>query len=176
MLFKIKWFQPLQAWSLDQWQGYHLTAGWKCRLPRPLSQELHFIQAYPALPPLQFVCTLKFEKHCLDFFLTVRATCARVSDWISPPNCIVKHPSLQNLLPQPALPRLDSQSSRVQDQACWVSFVFSSSFLKWESGGRELVSYVCFLCRCVLFKWKVSSGCTHTQIFPCWEHFLWKSK
>ena len=71
---------------------------------------------------------------------------------------------------------LDSQSSRVQDQACWVSFVFSSSFLKWESGGRELVSYVCFLSRCVLFKWKVSSGCTHTQIFPCWEHFLWKSK
>ena len=135
---------------------------------------------YPGLPcpapTMQFVCTLKFEKHCLDFFLTVRATCARVSDWISPPNCIVKHPSLQNLLPQPALPRLDSQSSRVQDQACWVSFVFSSSFLKWESGGRELVSYVCFLSRCVLFKWKVSSGCTHTQIFPCWEHFLWKSK
>lgn len=33
--------------------------------------------------------------------------------------------------------------------------------LKWESGGWELVFFLWLLCRCLLFKWEVSS-CAHT--------------
>lgn len=100
--------------------------------------------------------------------LMLNYLCAHISDWISFPNCSVKCPSLQNLLFQPALPWLELQSSRAQGEICCVSFILAFAWNENQVGGSCLF--------CVLFKWEVSSGCTHTQIFPCWEHFFGKSK
>lgn len=135
-----------------------------------LHQNLHFSQASP-LPSIR-VNIKRSVPDCFSHHGSQQNCCAHVSAWISSPNNTVPGPSLWDLLTQLVLPWLDLWTSGAQSKACCLLSILASFCLKWEPGGREPVSFVWLLCRCLLFKQEVSSCFTHTQIFPCWGHFF----
>lgn len=141
MLSEIK-RELIQLWSLDQhWDISSALA----EMQNPQLSQTYWINVCILIRPPPTLGVLyvpwSLRNSVLDCFSHSQGhlnyLCAHVSGCISSPNYSVKCPSWQSLLSQPALVWLDLQTSRAQGEACSISFIFSGSRLKWESGGRE---------------------------------------
>lgn len=142
-------------------------------------QALHAFQTYwikmctttkPSHSTRWLVYTFKSEKHCPGLLFSTVETSWIISVHMSPTGSHL--PTTVSSVP---LCRTCFSSQRYPGWICRPlgkarpAVAHPSSWLLLEVRNRwaGAVSFVWLLCRCLLFKWEVSSSCTHTQIFPC---------